>query len=135
AMRADLLGGDASRMLDSHARTLTRRGLMWARRHRAVILAVECAIWSIAVVLASLVRYGLVVADIDLGELALALVIACAVSAATDAAVGAAFGRWRVGGFEDVVALGVVVLVTGLVLTLAELSPMAIQPLGTGAVA
>ena len=75
-------------------------------RHRFGFQAgLDAVAWSVAIVLATLLRYDLEYQDINWARLVLLIPIAVAIHVVVGTAGGLYLGRWRFGSFEEVAAL------------------------------
>lgn len=75
-------------------------------RHRFGFQAgVDALSWSVAIVLATLLRYDLAYEDINWARLVLLIPIAVVIHVVVGTAGGLYLGRWRFGSFEEVAAL------------------------------
>ena len=84
-------------------------------------LAVDAFVWALAIPLTTILRYDFELRPVSGPGLTLAVVVAIVGQGVFGFATGLYRRRWRYGSFDELFALGISVLLTGVALTVVAL--------------
>ncbi|HZT67057.1 MAG TPA: nucleoside-diphosphate sugar epimerase/dehydratase [Acidimicrobiales bacterium] len=97
------------------------RPYRWARRHRNIsVAALDCVVWSVALVVALVARFDFGLAHIPWFHLVRAVPLALGAQIAFGVSFGLYVGRWRYSSFDEVVALAMTAGASGGILLLVD---------------